>query len=269
MDKASWDDAYANAAHIDGAEAYPPRWQAKAGAFLGRMMGQARAQNDLPYGPTERSLFDLILPEGPPKGLVVFVHGGYWMKFDKSYWTHLAAGPILRGWAVALPSYDLCPDVRIADITRQIAQAVSVAAQQVAGPIALTGHSAGGHLVARMLAPGILPAEVGKRVVSCVPISPVADLAPLRNTSMNDTLRVDAAEAQAESPVHMDQRLDARVTVWVGADERPAFLDQARWLAEAWGCGQVIAPDRHHFDVIDALEDPQSDLTKAIIGNEG
>lgn len=267
MDKASWDDAYANGAYIDGADAYPARWQAQAGAFLARMMGQARAQNDLPYGATERSLFDLILPEGVPRGLVVFVHGGYWLRFDKSYWTHLAAGPVLNGWAVALPSYDLCPDVRIADITRQIAQAVTVAAEQVPGPIALTGHSAGGHLVARMLGPGLLPDSVGQRVTACVPISPVADLAPLRNTSMNDTLRIDADEARAESPVRMTRRIAADVTVWVGEDERPAFLDQAAALAQAWRAGHHVAAGKHHFDVIDALADPGSALCRTLIKN--
>jgi hypothetical protein len=50
------------------------------------------------------------------------------------------------------------------------------------------------------------------------------------------------------------------VTVWVGGDERPAFLDQAAWLAEAWGCEHVVVPGRHHFDVIEDLEQADSDL---------
>jgi hypothetical protein len=56
------------------------------------------------------------------------------------------------------------------------------------------------------------------------------------------------------------------VTVWVGADERPAFLDQARWLAETWGCGHVVAPGKHHFDVIDALADPDSQMVATLVG---
>ncbi|MGR3501897.1 alpha/beta hydrolase [Pseudaestuariivita sp.] len=258
--------AYANGDFIPNAADYIPRWQAKAAAFVARQMGGGRAQMDLPYGRTERSLFDLMLPEGTPKGLVVFVHGGYWLRFDKSVWTHLAAGPVLNGWAVALPSYDLCPDVRIGEIGRQVAQAISVAAEHVAGPIALTGHSAGGHLVARMMAAAILPVAVAGRVTSCVPISPVADLAPLMHTSMNADLRIDDAEARRESPVHLEDRLPADVTVWVGAAERPVFLDQARWLAEAWDSGLHIAEGRHHFDVIDALEDPASALCWTLLG---
>ena len=48
------------------------------------------------------------------------------------------------------------------------------------------------------------------------------------------------------------------MTVWVGGDERPVFLEQARWLSEAWGCGLVIDDGRHHFDVVDGLETPDS-----------
>ena len=82
---------------------------------------------------------------------------------------------------------------------------------------------------------------------------------------MNDVFGLDLLQAKAESPVSITRRHPADVTVWVGADERPAFLDQARWLAEAWGAGCVIAPDKHHFNVIDALGDPESDLVRFLI----
>ena len=83
---------------------------------------------------------------------------------------------------------------------------------------------------------------------------------------MNDDFRLDLAKAEAESPVLMTNRHDAQVTVWVGADERPAFLDQARWLADAWRASQVIAPGKHHFNVIDPLGDPQSALVGLLTG---
>ncbi|MBL3703633.1 alpha/beta fold hydrolase [Sulfitobacter sp. BDSS02] len=257
------DDAYANGAHIAGAETYPPRWNEAAQAFRDKMEAQGRARLGQPYGPGDRHRFDLFLPEGTPKGIVIFVHGGYWLNFDASTWSHLAAGPLEKGWAVALPSYDLCPSVRISEITLQIAQAVQKIAEMVPGPIALTGHSAGGHLVARMLAPEMLPPEVAERITHVVPISPLTDLRPLLRTSMNENLRLDEAEAWAESTIAQPVP-DVPATVWVGADERPAFLDQARWLAEAWACGNVIVPGKHHFDVIDALADPQDALVKTL-----
>ena len=199
----------------------------------------------------------------------MFVHGGYWLKFDKSYWSHLAAGPLQHGWAVAMPSYDLCPEVTIAQITQQIVQAVICAAGRVDGGLVLSGHSAGGHLVARMLAPGMLPNAVMHRVQRVVPISPVADLRPLLQTAMNAQFGMNAAQAAAESPV-LQQAPKLPVTVWVGAEERPVFLDQARWLVEAWqtdlgqtDSGHVISAGQHHFNVIEDMVYPQSALTQA------
>lgn len=259
------DDAYANVPHIPGGAQYPARWTVAAEAFRAQMTARHRAEIGLAYGESVRQVFDLFHPEGAARGLSIFVHGGYWLRFDRSYWSHLAEGALKRGWAVAMPSYDLCPEVRIADITRQIARAVTVAAGRVAGPIALAGHSAGGHLVARMAVPGVLPGEIAARLSHVLPISPVSDLRPLLRTSMNEQFGLDPAAAEAESPVLM-RPMDVPVTVWVGADERPVFLDQARWLAEAWNAGHEIAGGRHHFDVIEALADEKSRMLSQLLG---
>nr|WP_237399900.1 alpha/beta hydrolase [Rhodovulum visakhapatnamense] len=258
-----WDDAYANAPYIPSAEAYPPRWAAEAAAFRAR----ARGQTGQSYGPHPRQGFDLFLPEAEPSGLVVFVHGGYWMKFDRSLWSHLAAGAVARGWAVAMPSYRLAPEVAIPDITADIRAAVEAIASRVpGGPLVLAGHSAGGHLVARMLCGDTAPGASADRIARVVPISPVSDLRPLLSTQMAGPLHLDAATAAAESPALMTPRADVPVHVWVGGDERPVFVDQARWLAEAWpGAALTVDEGRHHFDVIEGLTRPDSPLTGALL----
>lgn len=260
------DIAYDNGGFIPNAAHYPDRWATEAREYREAETAIGRARLNVAYGAHEREKLDIFHPAGRPEGLVIFVHGGYWRRFDRSDWSHLARGAAQAGWAVAVPSYPLCPEVRIADITRSIAAAVETAAGYVAGPIALTGHSAGGHLVARMAcADAGLPAEVSARISHVAPISPVADLRPLIDTAMNDDFRIDEAAAVAESPALMDKALDVPVSVWVGADERPAFLDQAKWQAEAWaGTALHIVPDRHNFDVIEALEDPASDLVRTL-----
>ena len=258
------DDAYANAAYIPNGAAYPAQWASDAAALRRELALTGRIRPGLMYGHGTRQALDLLLPEGPSKGLVVFVHGGYWLRFDRSDWSHLARGALANGWSVAIPSYDLCPRVRIADITRQIAQAITVTAREVPGPIRLAGHSAGGHLVARMTAPGVLPGDVAQRLAHVMPISPVADLRPLMRTSMNADLQIEHDEAQAESPVLHAAPL-VPVTVWVGADERPAFLEQAQALATAWGCAHHVAAGKHHFDVIEPLTDPDSDMVARLL----
>ncbi|WP_299355856.1 alpha/beta hydrolase [uncultured Shimia sp.] len=264
MSQYALDDAYANGAYIPGAESFPPRWAQEAENFCQSMLKEDRATLDMRYGEGDREKLDLFLPEEEPAGLCVFVHGGYWRAFDKTSWSHLAAGPLSHGWAVAMPSYDLCPDVRISDITLQILRAVTEAAAHVDGPILLAGHSAGGHLVARTACQNVLPTNVARRLTHVMPISPLSDLRPLMQTSMNEDFALDDAAAVAESPI-LKSPLNVPITVWVGADERPAFLDQAQWLAEAWECGHVVEEGRHHFDVIEGLADPNSLITQMLV----
>jgi acetyl esterase/lipase len=270
-ERAFWDDAYSNGAYIPGGEAYPAKWAAEASAFRTVMRAMRRAEIDQPYGRRPRERFDLFLPEGPPTGVFVFVHGGYWMEFDKSSWSHLAAGALAHLWAVAMPSYTLCPDARIADITVQVARAVTAIAERIAGGLVLAGHSAGGHLVTRLAcADGPLPASVCTRVRHTVSISGLHDLRPLLKTILNDTLRMDAAEAERESPALLMPASGTKVTCWVGSRERPEFIRQNALLANIWsGLGARTAErqvkDRHHFDVIDDLIDPGSALVRALL----
>ncbi len=261
------DLAYQNSDFIPGGAEYPDLWAEEAQAFRALEASLGRARLNAPYGAHPREKFDLFYPAGRPEGLLVFVHGGYWHLFDRGFWSHLARGATTRGRAVAVPSYPLCPEVRIAEITRSVAAAVTAAAELVAGPVTLAGHSAGGHLVARMAcADAPLPAAVAARIAHVAAISPLGDLGPLIDTAMNADLRLDAAAARAESPVLLEKAPGMDVSVWVGADERPAFLAQARGLSDAWDAPLHVVPGRHHFDVIDALADPDSEIVGLLAG---
>jgi hypothetical protein len=117
-----------------------------------------------------------------------------------------------------------------------------------------------------------LPERVRARIARVVSISGVHDLRPLLRTAMNDTLRLDAAEARDESPALREPIPGARVHAWVGDAERPEFVRQTTLLANIWtGLGadmaQTIEPGRHHFDVIAGLADPDHPLTRAICGD--
>lgn len=266
-----WDDAYANGAYIEDADTYPPRWERDAAQFRARLSASANAKLDLPYGDGERQRLDLFMPEATPKGLVVFVHGGYWKAFDKSTWSHLAAGPLAHGHAVAMPSYPLAPEARIGEIVRHVATAIAKAAEVIEGPIRLAGHSAGGHLVSRMIAsPSPLANPVLARVVNTVSISGLHDLRPLQATAMNAVLKIDDEEAAAESPALLRPIPGKRIVAWVGAKERPEFLRQNRLIGLVWdGFGIETStqeePGRHHFNVIEGLEDPHHPLVSALL----
>jgi arylformamidase len=263
-----WDDAYANTPHIPGGATYPARWSSLAKAFRDKTVAAGQAELDLAYGDAEREKLDLFRPKGAANGLVVFAHGGYWMAFDKSFWSHFAAGPLARGWAVCLPSYTLAPQARISAITRQFAAAVQFAAVRIGGSLRLAGHSAGGHLVSRMICEDSpLSGDLCDRIDRVVSISGLHDLRPLLRTQMNLTLRLDRHEAERESAALREPLAICPTTCWVGEAERPEFIRQSQLLANIWtGLGAaaecVIVKGRHHFDVIDDLIDPESTLTK-------
>jgi arylformamidase len=263
-----WDDAYANGANIPGGERWPDAWVQPAADF--RTALGDRAELGISYGGNAREELDLFLPEGEPKGLFVFVHGGFWLRLDKSFWSNLAAGALAHGWAVAMPSYPLCPEVRVGDISRSVAKAVSVAAERIGGPIRLAGHSAGGQIATRLLCAGTgLPEAVSGHIDRVMSISGVHDLRPMLRTGMNQSLQIDTVEAYAESPALLEPVADVPVICWVGANERSEFVRQNALLANVWrGLGMetdaVEEPDRHHFDVIDGLTRADSPMTKAL-----
>lgn len=266
-----WDAAYSNADHVADSATYPPRLKMAASAFRAEI--GARARLDIQYGPADRERLDLFMPEGDPKGLAIFVHGGYWHRNDKNMYSHLAVGALARGWAVAVPGYTLCPLVRVHEITQEIRAAVMKAAELVEGPINLAGHSAGGHLVSRMLCTDVdLPEAVARRLRQVVSISGVHDLRPLLKTRMNDMLKLDEAEAVAESAALATPREGARIFCWVGAAELPEFVRQNKLLANIWtGLGAHTrtfeAPGKHHLNVVEDLADPKSLLVDKWLKN--
>lgn len=260
-----WDDAYANAAHIPGADGFLVDWPKRTAALRARV-----APEVMRYGPGARQVIDLYRPEQAAQGLTVIVHGGYWLRFSPEEFGFMASGPLARGQAVAMLRYTLAPEARIATITTEIAAAITLLAQAVPGPIHLAGHSAGGHLVSRMGCVGVLPDAVAGRIAHILSVSGVHDLRPLLRTQMNQTLRLDMAEAVAESPALAVPRDGLAITCAVGGDERPEFIRQTDLLANVWrGLGAdtraVHMPGLHHFDVIDGLTAPEGALTRILL----
>ncbi len=266
-----WDDAFDNSGYVAGSQDLPAQLAEQAEAARKSLLAAGRADIGQPYGPGPRESFDLFRPDGPARGTVIFVHGGYWLRFDKSYWSHYASGCLQRGWAVAMPSYPLAPQARIGEISCAIARAVTRIAASQPGPLALAGHSAGGHLVTRMMCQGLLPTGVIDRISRAVSISGVHHLTPLLGTRMNEKLRLTEAEALAESPVELDPAGGVPMSFVVGDQERPEFLRQTRMIVERWAAKgapirSVYDPGRHHFDVIASLQDPQGRLTQEMLG---
>ena len=269
-----WTDAFDNTGYVPEAADLLTKWSDTAKKFRTDLQASGRAELNLVYGEKPRNRLDIFHPTGDPQGLFMFIHGGYWHRLDNSYWSHLAQGMLAQGWMVAIPAYTLAPTARISEITQEIAEAISFAAKRTDGPIRLAGHSAGGHLVTRMVCQDSpLPAGIQRRITKVVSISGIHDLRPLLLTAMNQTLRLTAAEAEAESPALHQPIAGTPVSFWVGAAERPELLRQTRLMAESWqrqaADGTLIRDyyeaGQNHFSVIEALGINNSQLLNEVL----
>jgi len=260
-----WTAAYDNRAAVPTHEEFFYAWGRDAAAYR-----EESPPEEIAYGEGERERLDLFRPAGNAQGLIVFIHGGWWSFFGREYFSHLASGAVEKGWAVAMPSYTLCPNIRITGITEQMVRAVSTACDIVTeGPLVISGHSAGGHLTAMMgTVEAGLPDPLAPRLKRLVAISGVPDLRPLMNTAMNETLKINADEAWAASPLFLTPRTGFDCIAWVGGDETAEFRCQNALLGDAWGAHvstrRVEAAGLNHFNVIAPLADKDSDLTHLV-----
>ena len=239
--------------------------------------GWGRAELDLAYGPHARERLDLFLPEAENPPLFAYIHGGYWQWNDKQPFVFLCEELVPRGAAFANIEYALCPDVSLTELTDQIRRALAYLWREAGafgydpGRIVVSGHSAGGHLTAMMMAtdwPAFgdgLPVDL---VAAGLPVSGVYDIEAVRLTPLNDAVGMDPAEARALSPMFLAPASRAPMTVVVGGAESEEFHRQAGDFAEAWrGAGVaadvLAAPGRDHFTVLNALAEPGHDVLAA------
>ncbi len=244
-------------------------WQTHASHFRASAGGEL----DVPYGSDERHVCDIFRSkEETAKTMVVFIHGGYWRTFDKSYFSHMARGLEIHGVGTAIPSYRLCPAVAVTDIIDDMRRFCVWLWNRHKRHLVVAGHSAGGHLAACMVATDWSAYDAPDDLVRAgFAISGLYDLRPLIATSLNETLHLNDASARAASPLLWPTPADQRIEVWVSEHDSPEFNRQSRSLAACWaGAGArtkfVEIPGRNHFNAADGLGDPASDITNALAG---
>lgn len=252
---------YNNRARVPEHPALIAQWQRDAAAYR-----DALPPTEIAYGPGRRQIIDLFSArDGAP--VVIFIHGGYWQALDRSSFSHCARGLNAHGVTVAIPGYELCPSVTIEEIIAQMRSTVRQLAR-LGQPMVVSGHSAGGHLAACMLATDWTEVDPGlpkQLVAAAYSISGLFDLRPLVGTSINKALGLDTETAKAASPLFWPVPRHGSLDAVVGGDESAEYLRQSRTIVEHWGEAGVAAafgiiPGANHFTAITPLADPDSPM---------
>lgn len=235
---------------------------------------------DIAYGDQAGERLDLFRPAAPSAAaapVVVFIHGGYWRNKDKSDYRYLA--PAFTGTGVMFVgvNYTLAPAASMGEIVRQNRAALAWLAANVGdhggdpARIHVTGHSAGGHLVAMLLATDWEAfAGIANPIAGAAAISGLFDLEPIRLCYLNETLGLDEDEAHRNSPIHLRPSADVALILALGGEETPEYHRQQAAFGAAWSThlrrlSTVEMAGLTHYDVIDHLGHPGSPLHHAVI----
>ena len=262
---------YNNTARVEDSAAISARWAVASAALAAK----TKADVDIAYGGHPRQRFDLFLPEGEnaTTPIAVFIHGGYWQWRDRKDFSFTAAGCLAHGVAWAMPSYRQCPAVRIADIIDDMRAFLIALWRRTGRRPVVTGHSAGGHLTAALLATDWskyegVPADLVRMGYA---ISGVFEVAPLVGTSIGVALNETTESAMSISPRYgAVPPKDRWLTCAVGGTESAEFIRQSIEMAGAWSARgvkaeAVIVPGTNHFTVIDDLARPDSAMVHRIV----
>ena len=262
-----------------------PEAAARYEAFCWRESENVRAaldhRLDVPFGPTIAEHVD-VYPAGEKAPVLVYVHGGFWCLRTSKEFGFVARGPVSRGVATVVTNYDLCPRVTIDEIVRQTRAAVAWAHKNTASfggdpdRIHVAGHSAGGHLVAMLLATDWegeygLPGNVIKGATA---ISGLYDLAPFPYTFLQPKLQLGYDQIHRNSPILHIPDASPPLLVAYGDDETDEFKRQSEehldeWRARGLRGERLILQGKNHYEVIDGFLDAESPLCSAVLGQMG
>ena len=225
---------------------------------------------DIPYGERERTKIDLYPAGSTTAPCLVFLHGGYWQRNSREVFAMLVEGVAAHGWSVAIPGYSLAPEVSLTEIVAEVSSSLDWLAQNGAaygifGPVVLSGWSAGAQLVAMALD--------HPRVTAGLAISGVYDLAPIRDTGLNNALKLTDQEVARLSPLRLPA-IHKRLDIAYGTAELPALVYDSMQFHEArmdaGAPGRLVPiPGADHFSILGELRRPDGalvDIARELVG---
>jgi arylformamidase len=256
--------------------------------FYQRQSAAVRAETDAlidaAFGDSAAETLDILRPHdrAEPLPVQIFIHGGYWRMLHKNDFSFVAGPVVDAGGMAVIVNYDLMPTVTMDELVRQCRAAVAWCWRHIAEHggdphrLFVSGHSAGGHLVAALMSTNweaefSVPGDVLKGGVA---ISGIFDLEPIRLGFLNEELQLDAATVRRNSPLfHVPDKAGSLIVAY-GSLESEEFARQSAEYVTAWrnrGLDADLAAidGHHHMSVVASLAHGDRELTMLLLRQMG
>lgn len=269
--QAALDRQYNNRLQVPGYAIHLERWE-----LLSRQTEKKYPViKDVAYGDQPRELLDIYPSSQQRSKTLVFIHGGYWQRFDKSSFQFVAGAFHSYNITSALLNYPLAPIASMDQIVSSCRKAMRWLHANLpsfngdVNEVYLVGHSAGAHLVAMLMASEwqqnnhSFSKDMFKGACA---ISGLFNLVPVQLSEVNRGLQMGAGTALKNSPVQLKPVITCPLILGVGDEETEEFKDQSKELYACWKENISIQfsqiPGLNHFSILEALCTPASVLHK-------
>jgi acetyl esterase/lipase len=242
---------------------------------------EVRVERDIPYGPDKdtepRRKLDLYLPKGE-KGFPVlfYVHGGGWTRGDKRTFARQGRLFAKNGIGVVTINYRLSPKVKHPEHIKDVARAFAWTHKNIAryggdpDQLFVSGHSAGGHLVALLATDESYLKAEGlslKAIRGAIPISGVYVILPVGRLS---EVFGDAATGRQASPGAHAKGKKPPFLIFVADKDISRFEDMARGFCKALTDGKnaaecITVAGRTHGTIMMRIANEDDPVTQGML----
>lgn len=224
---------------------------------------------NIAYGEGKLENLDIYPSSQPGSKVLVFIHGGYWHKLDKSDFHFIGSGFHSCNVSTVIINYPLAPVVTVEAIVQSCRKALAWIGRNISDyngdrqQIYIAGHSAGGHLAAMMMT-----GEIVISIKGVCAMSGLFNLEPIRLSEINEVLHLNEQTVLQNSPVKLKPGLSCQLLIAVGSNETDEYKEQSRELVKCWKdrvpVNLVEVEGANHYSIIEDAVNPQKEMHRLI-----
>ena len=245
-----------------------------------------RVERDLKYGPAERNLLDVFMPQATTSGrpVLIFVHGGAFVSGNKRrtpdspFYDNVMLWAVKNGFIGVNMTYRLAPQFPWPAGAEDIASAVQWVSKEIGerggdpSRIYLMGHSAGAiHVASYVSHPEFYKVKNGG-LKGAIMVSGIYDLtAGARNEPERSYFGSDPSRYASQSSLPGLLKTDIPLMAVSSELDPPVFVGQLEQLKEATckrpiGCARTLMlPQHSHMSEVYSINTPDTRLTDQIL----